>query len=80
MAETAPPAPAAPAPVSTDPSVPPPARPPQLGGGCFITAGLLLGPAVGLIFGQVTAGLLIGGALGIVAAIGFVVAAARRKD
>ena len=50
-----------------DPAAPP--RPPQLGGGCLIAAGLLIGPIVGIVFGQVTLGLIAGGVIGVVAAI-----------
>jgi hypothetical protein len=48
-------------------------RPPDSSaGGCLIAAGALIGPVVGLIFGQVTIGLLAGlglGALGAIAGI-----------
>jgi mannose/fructose/N-acetylgalactosamine-specific phosphotransferase system component IIC len=53
---------------SADPpaSAPPPA---PRGGGCLIAAGLILGPIVGLMVGQVSAGLVAGGLLGVFAAI-----------
>ena len=50
-----------------DPAAPP--RPPQLGGGCLIAAGVLIGPVVGLFFGQTSLGLVIGLAIGVVAAV-----------
>ena len=46
-----------------------PIRPPQRGGGVLIAAGLLIGPIIGLFFGQTSAGLLIGLGLGVVAAL-----------
>ena len=50
--------------------VPPPApRKPQQAGGCLIAAGLMLGPVVGLAFGQTSAGLVAGAVIGIIAAI-----------
>jgi predicted lipid-binding transport protein (Tim44 family) len=39
------------------------------GGGCLIAAGLILGPLVGLLLGEVSAGLIIGGIIGVIAAI-----------
>ena len=50
-----------------DPASPP--RKPPLGGGCLIAAGVLIGPVVGLFFGQTSLGLVIGLAIGIVAAL-----------
>jgi len=44
-------------------------RPPQQAGGCLIAAGLIIGPIVGLAFGQVSIGLIAGFAVGVVAAI-----------
>ena len=47
----------------------PSSRPPQQAGGCLIAAGLLIGPVVGLLFGQTSLGLIIGGAIGVIGAI-----------
>jgi len=58
------------------PSEPPSAGP--RGGGCLIAVGLVLGPVVGLLLGQVSAGLLVGGALGVVAAVILAVVDKRR--
>lgn len=45
-------------------------QPPTMrGGGCLVAAGLVLGPLVGLVFGQVSAGLVAGGVIGVVAAV-----------
>ena len=44
-------------------------RPPQLGGGCLIAAGLIIGPIVGIFFGEITLGLVAGGIIGAVAAV-----------
>lgn len=44
-------------------------RPPQQAGGCLIAAGLIIGPIVGLAFGQVSIGLIAGFVIGVVAAI-----------
>ena len=52
------------------PEVVPPPRSPQQAGGCLIAAGLILGPIIGMVFGQTSAGLLVGLAIGVVAAIG----------
>lgn len=51
-------------------------RPPQLGGGCLIAAGLMIGPVIGIFFGEVTLGLVVGGVIGVIAAV---VLAVRRK-
>jgi hypothetical protein len=51
------------------PDQPPTPRSPQQAGGCLIAAGLIIGPIVGLFFGQSTAGLLAGLAIGVAAAI-----------
>ena len=50
-----------------DPVSPP--DPPRRDGGCLIAAGLILGPLVGLAFGQVSLGLVIGFGLGVAAAV-----------
>lgn len=47
----------------------PSSRPPQQAGGCLIAAGLLIGPVVGLLFGQTSLGLIIGGGIGVIGAI-----------
>jgi hypothetical protein len=44
-------------------------RPPQQAGGCLIAAGLIIGPIIGLAFGQVSIGLIVGFAVGVVAAV-----------
>lgn len=46
-----------------------PSQPPRRAGGCLIAAGLILGPIVGLLFGQVSMGLVIGFGLGAAAAV-----------
>lgn len=48
---------------------PPESRPPQRAGGCLIAAGLIIGPIVGLAFGQVSIGLIGGLVIGVIAAI-----------
>lgn len=57
---------------------PDPAPPAPRGGGCLIAAGLILGPVVGLLVGQVSAGLVAGGVLGVLAALGMAWADRRR--
>lgn len=47
----------------------PESRPPQQAGGCLIAAGLMIGPVVGLAFGQTSMGLIGGFAIGVIAAI-----------
>jgi hypothetical protein len=44
-------------------------RPPQQAGGCLIATGLIIGPIVGLAFGQVSIGLIAGFSIGVVAAV-----------
>jgi hypothetical protein len=56
-------------PVSPPPFSPRPPSSPS-GGGCLIAAGLLIGPVVGLLVGQVSIGLIAGGVVGVVAALG----------
>jgi uncharacterized membrane protein len=63
-------------PIQTDPR--PKTPPPMRGGGCLIAAGLVIGPVVGLIFGQTSMGLFAGLAIGIVAAIVLTVLDRRR--
>ncbi len=48
------------------------------GGGCLIAAGLILGPVIGLLFGQTTLGLVSGFGIGVVAAIILAVRDSRR--
>jgi hypothetical protein len=43
--------------------------PPRRAGGCLIAAGLIFGPIIGLLFGQVSLGLVIGFGLGVAAAV-----------
>lgn len=50
-----------------------PSRPPQMGGGCLIAAGLIVGPIIGIFFGQVTLGLVAGGVIGVIAAVAMTV-------
>ena len=51
------------------PELPTPPRPPMLGGGCLIAAGVIFGPIIGLFFGETSLGLAIGLGAGIVAAV-----------
>jgi uncharacterized membrane protein len=51
------------------PETTPSPRPPQQAGGFLIAAGLLIGPVVGLMFGQTSIGLIIGFAIGVIGAI-----------
>lgn len=51
------------------PETTPSSRPPQQAGGCLIAAGLLIGPIVGLMFGQTSLGLIAGFAIGVIGAI-----------
>ena len=54
----------------TPPANPNPFGPaPMRGGGCLIAAGLVLGPIIGIFFGQVSAGLVAGLVIGVIAAI-----------
>ncbi len=57
----------------SDPVQPPdgssPSSSTRRGGGCLIAAGLLLGPVVGVMVGEVSAGLIVGGVIGIIAAV-----------
>ena len=63
-----------------DPETPQSAAPPERrGGGCFIAAGVIVGPVVGVAIGQTTAGLVAGLAFGILAAIGLFIADYRRR-
>lgn len=48
------------------------------GGGFLIFAGLVVGPIVGMMFGETSIGLVAGLAIGIVAAIGVAIADRRR--
>ncbi|WP_416908232.1 MAG: hypothetical protein ACMVO5_00995 [Polymorphobacter sp.] len=60
------------------PGTPTPNRNTSSGGGCLIAAGLILGPVVGLLLGQVSAGLIAGGVIGVLAAIIWTVRDSRR--
>lgn len=51
----------------TDPH--PVTPPPMRGGGCMIAAGAMIGPIVGLAFGETSIGLIVGVAIGIAGAI-----------
>ena len=53
--------------VDTPPSASP--RKPQQAGGCLIAAGLILGPIVGMAFGQTSIGLVAGGVIGVIGAL-----------
>lgn len=53
--------------VDTPPSPSP--RKPQQAGGCLIAAGLILGPIVGMAFGQTSIGLVAGGVIGVLGAL-----------
>lgn len=53
-------------------------RPPMRGGGCLIAAGLVIGPIVGLFFGQTSLGLVLGLGIGAVAAIVLTIADRKR--
>jgi hypothetical protein len=59
-----------------------PSRPPSSprGGGCLIAAGLLIGPVVGLLVGQVSIGLIAGGVVGVVAALGLALLERKGSD
>ena len=41
-----------------------PAKPPRRGGGCLIAAGVLIGPVIGVMFGETSIGLVAGLAIG----------------
>ena len=60
-----------------EPMPPPTPRQPQQAGGCLIAAGLILGPIIGLAFGETSIGLVAGGLIGVVAAIVMAVMARR---
>ena len=53
-------------------------RPPMRGGGCLVAAGLVIGPVVGLLFGQTSLGLVIGLGVGAAAAVLLTIADRRR--
>lgn len=66
-------------PIQTDPTPPTnPTPPPMRGGGCLIAAGLVIGPVIGVLFGQTSLGLVAGLAIGVVAAIVLTVLDRRR--
>lgn len=52
--------------------------PPRRGGGCLIAAGVVIGPVIGLLFGETSVGLLAGLALGVLAAVALVIADRKR--
>lgn len=62
--------------IDTQESAPP--KPPVRGGGCLIAAGLLVGPIIGMAFGETSIGLVAGLAIGILAAIALTLADRRR--
>ena len=51
---------------------------PMRGGGCLIAAGLIVGPVIGMAFGQTSIGLVAGLVIGILAAIALTIADRRR--
>lgn len=51
------------------PDQPPASRPPVQGGGCLIAAGLIIGPIIGLTFGETSLGMVIGLGVGVVGAV-----------
>lgn len=53
----------------TLPDPPAPKAPPRRAGGCLIAAGLVIGPVVGLWFGETSLGLVIGFGLGVASAV-----------
>ena len=55
-----------------------PAKPPRRGGGCLIAAGVLIGPVIGVMFGETSIGLVAGLAIGILAAVALAVADRKR--
>jgi hypothetical protein len=55
-----------------------PAKPPRRGGGCLIAAGVLIGPVIGVMFGETSIGLVAGLAIGILAAVALAVADRQR--
>ena len=66
------------------PSLPPEkpvsdSRPPMRGGGCLIAAGLLIGPVVGMVFGETSIGLFGGLVIGLVAAVILTIVDRRRR-
>jgi uncharacterized membrane protein len=62
----------------TLPTEPPASRPPVQGGGCLIAAGLIIGPIVGIMFGQTSLGMVIGLGAGVLGAIALFVVDRRR--
>lgn len=54
------------------------AKPPRRGGGCLIAAGVLIGPVIGVMFGETSIGLVAGLAVGILAAVALAVADGKR--
>ncbi len=66
--------------MANNPSVNPdaPAKPPRRGGGCLIAAGVMIGPVIGVMFGETSLGLVAGLVIGILAAVGLAVADRKR--
>jgi hypothetical protein len=60
------------------PTPPTPPSPPRRGGGCLIAAGVVIGPIIGLMFGETSVGLLAGLALGVLAAVALTIADGKR--
>lgn len=69
-------------PIPPDPT-PPKRTPPNpktvpMGGGILIAAGLVLGPIIGMMFGETSIGLVAGLVLGVVGAVALTIADRRR--
>ncbi len=62
----------------TLPTEPPASRPSVQGGGCLIAAGVVIGPIIGLTFGETSLGLVIGLGVGVIGAIVLFVVDRRR--
>lgn len=64
--------------MTIDPDESPRSKPPARGGGCLIAVGLLVGPIIGMMFGETSIGLVAGLAIGTLAAIALAVLDRRR--
>ena len=66
--------------MANNPTVTPdaPAKPPRRGGGCLIAAGVMIGPVIGVMFGETSIGLVAGLGFGVLAAIALAIADRRR--